>query len=111
MRQYKLRWIGPFIGVLYLTAPLIGTVGYVMTAVTLYTVTLPYTKSLVPWLTLPTFLIIAFAMGVFGLFLFYKFVFPSYYAFITKEQYIHDNPMQRDLALIKKKLGIEEDNN
>jgi hypothetical protein len=84
-------------------------IGYIMNAATLYAVTLPYTRDVMPWLTMPVFFGIVLLLGSAGLFVFYKFVFPSYYEFVTKQQYIHENPMQKDLALIKKKLGIEED--
>jgi hypothetical protein len=85
-----------------MTAPLIGVVGYAMGAITMYTVVLPYIKPILPWLTLPLFFLVLVGVGTVVLMLFYKFVYPSYYAFLNKQVYIHENPMQADLALIKK---------
>ncbi len=89
-----------------MTAPLVGMIGYAMGAVTMYTVVMPYIKPVFPWLTLPLFFVILLVAGSLLLVLFYKFVYPSYYAFLNKQVYVHDNPIQRDLSMIKDKLGI-----
>ncbi len=41
----------------------------------------------------------------------YIWIYPAHIAFTTSQAYIHNNPMARDLKLIKERLGIEEDNN
>ena len=111
LKQYdikQLKWAGSFIGVLYLVAPLIGMAGYVMTAITMYTVLIPYMKASFAWMTLPLFFLFLIVIVIVVLLLFFKFVYPSYYAFLNRQMYIHKNPIQKDLQLIKEKLGIKE---
>jgi hypothetical protein len=107
-KQYNIKGIGTFINVLYLTAPILGIVMSIVNAITFYAVVNEYLHKIVPWLSLPLFIGLLMVGGLVLLLLFYKFIYPSYYAFLNKQTYIHENPMQRDLDLIKKKLGIEE---
>jgi len=108
-RQYNIKGIGTFINVLYLTAPMLGMVMYIINATTFYAVAFPYIHKYIAWLNLPIFLAFLILGILIMLLIFYKFVYPSYYAFLNKQTYMHQNPMQRDLDLIKKKLGIEDD--
>lgn len=108
-KQYKIKGIGSFINVLYSTSPLLGIVMYIVNATTFYAVAFPYIHKYVSWLSLPIYLICLVVGVIVLLILFYKFVYPSYYAFLNKQTYMHDNPMQKDLDKIKKKLGIEDD--
>jgi heme/copper-type cytochrome/quinol oxidase subunit 1 len=108
LKQHKVKGIGNFIHVLYLTTPLFGAVSYIMGAITMYTVILPWTKVWMPWLSMPLFLGICFVACSILVLMFYCFVYPSYMAFQNKQQYIHENPIQKDLALIKTKLGIKD---
>lgn len=101
--------LGAFINVLYLTMPLFGILAYGISAMTLYTVNIEWIRNNIKWLSIPVY---AGAIIVFCLLLMllnYIFIYPSYYAFLNKQTYKHNNPMQRDLKLIKQKLGIEED--
>ncbi len=41
----------------------------------------------------------------------YIWIYPAHIAFTSRQAYIHDNPIAKDLKLIKEKLGIEENNN
>jgi len=106
LKQHQLKWIGSFINVLYLTTPLLGMVAYVMNAVTMYTVIMPYIKPVVPWLTMPVFFTILFICFLLMLAGFYKFILPGYLAFQNKQQYIHKNPIQKDLLLLKLRMDI-----
>jgi hypothetical protein len=103
-KQHRIKGIGAVIGVFYLVAPLIGFFGYAMTAITMYTVVLPYTRQYIPWLTFQLFALIGAILLATGMLLFYKFVYPSYYAFLMKQQYIHQNPMQEDMQTVKREL-------
>jgi hypothetical protein len=109
-KQRDVRGIGAFINVLYLTAPMIGMVAYVMSAITMYTVIKPYLNYWFPWMSIGVFFAILFVAFLVALLIFYKFIYPSYWAFQNRQVYIHKNPMQKDLELIKKKLGIEDEN-
>lgn len=109
LKQYNIKWIGTFINLLYTTAPMLGIVMYFINAITFYAVASPSIIKIFPWFNLPIFLIAIFSGVIILLLVFYKFIYPSYYAFINKQSYIHENPIQRDLALIKKHLGINDE--
>jgi hypothetical protein len=108
LQQHNIKWIGPLIHVLYLTTPMFGVAGYTMSAITMYTVLLPYLKPIAPWLTAPVFFGSCFMLCIILIFCFYKFVYPSYMTFQNKQEYSHNSLLARDLAKIKKRLGIEE---
>ena len=83
---------------------------------TFYTVQQVNIHRFIRWMTFPWFILFVVLIGLLVLFVFYKFVYPSYYAFLNKQTYIHENPMQKDLAKIlkrqdkiMKKLGLEDD--
>ena len=105
-KQHDIKFVGAFVNILYLTMPLFGIVAYAMSAVTLYTVTLPYTKPLMPWFNLYIFFGILIVVCFIAMFIFYKLMYPSYLAFVNKKSYIHNNPIRKDLEKIKKKLEI-----
>jgi hypothetical protein len=108
-KQYNIKGIGTFINVLYLTAPMLGIVMYIINATTFYAVAFPYIHKYVSWLSLPIFLLFLILGVLVLLLVFYKFIYPSYFSFLNRQTYIHDNPIQKDLAKIKKNLGIEDD--
>ena len=107
VKQYNLKGIGIFVNVFYLTAPLLGMVMYFVNAMTFYTVASPQIHKVFPWVNLVVFLAALIVSMVLLMVIFYMFVYPSYYAFLNKQTYIHENPMQEDLRKIKTKLGIE----
>jgi glycerol-3-phosphate acyltransferase PlsY len=109
-KQYNVKGIGTFINVLYLTAPILGIAMYFVNAMTFYTVAQSYIHKYASWVNLAVFLILLVCAMLVLVFIFYKFVYPSYYAFLNKQTYIHENPIQRDLKAIKEKLGIKDDN-
>lgn len=109
LQQHNIKGIGMIISVLYLTSPLIGIGMYVVNAMTFYTVASYNIHKIFPWMNLFWFLLIlAFTMIVL-LLIFYVLVYASYQAFINKQAYIHNNPIEKDLKAIKKKLGIADD--
>ena len=114
-KQYNLKWIGSFLNVLYMASPLLGIAVSVIECGTFYTVQRAGIHQLVPWMSFPIFISMVILLGLVVLFIFYKFVYPSYYAFVNKQTYMHQNPMQKDLAellakqkKIMKRLNIEE---
>jgi phosphoglycerol transferase MdoB-like AlkP superfamily enzyme len=106
-KQHNLKWVGALFNVLYLTMPIFGIVAYAMSAMTLYTVTLPYTKPIMPWLNVPIFFSVVLVICALAMYVNYKFIYPSYFSFLNKQTYIHNNPMMEDLQKIKKKLEID----
>ena len=94
--------------------PLFGIVAYTMSALTLYTVTLPYTKPIMSWLNPQIFMGFIFLLCLFAMFVNYKFLYPSYFKFLNQQTYAHENPALEKLKVIEenqnkimKKLGIE----
>ena len=108
-KQYHIKGIGSFLNVLYLTSPLFGMGMYLIQTATFYAVVSDKIKTYAAWLSFPLFFSLIVIAGFILLFLFYKFVYPSYYAFLNRQTYIHQNPMQEDLAKIKKHLGITDE--
>lgn len=108
MKQYHIPKIGAFIHVLYLTMPLLSVGAYTMSAITMYTVLLPYLKPVVPWLSAPVFFGFAILLCVILVVIFYCFVYPSYMTFQNRQEYSHNSLLRKDLEKIKEKLGIEE---
>ena len=104
------KYIGAFVNVLYLTMPLLGIMAYGISALTLYTVNINWIKDNISWLSIPVYFVMIIIFCLLLMLLNYKYLYPSYYAFLNKQAYIHNNPIQKDLALIKKKLEISEDN-
>jgi hypothetical protein len=108
LKQYHVGRIGAFIHVLYLTMPLFGAISYTMSAITMYTVLLPYLKPSAPWLSAPLFFGICICLAVVTVLLFYKFVYPSYMSFQNKQEYSHNSLLRKDLEKIKQKMGIND---
>lgn len=94
-KQRKIKGVGEFFNVLYLTLPIISLFGYVGIALTTYAT---FVVTYIPWLSLPVFLAVAIAVALFAMFLFWKFVYLAYF----------NNPIGQDVAKIKKKLDIED---
>ena len=105
------KYIGAFVNVLYLTMPLLGIMAYGISALTLYTVNINWIKNNISWLSIPVYFVLIIIFCLLLMLLNYKYLYPSYYAFLNKQAYIHNNPIQKDLKLIKEKLGINEENN
>jgi hypothetical protein len=105
-KQYNIKGVGSSIYTLYLAAPMIGIFMYIINAFTFYVVA---RDKYFPWINPPLFILFACVGLILLLFVFFKFVLPSYISFINRQSYIHNNPIQMDLAKIKKKLGIEDD--
>jgi hypothetical protein len=108
-KQKHIPYIGAFINVLYLTIPLFSVIAYGMSAATLYTVANYYIKQVIPWFSLPVFIVLIVITGALLLWLNYKYLYPSYYTFVNKQTYEHNNPIRRDLKQIKDKLGIKDE--
>jgi hypothetical protein len=103
------KYIGAFVNVLYLTMPLLGIMAYTISALTLYTVNINWIRSNISWLSIPVYFVLIIIFCLLLMLLNYKYLYPSYYTFLNKQAYIHNNPIQKDLALIKKAMNINEE--
>lgn len=113
MRQSNLpvigKYLGAFINVLYLTMPLFGILAYGISAMTLYTVNMNWIKDYISWLSIPIFFALIVACCLLLMLINYKYLYPSYYEFLNRQVYKHNNPIQKDLELIKERLGIKDE--
>ena len=94
-----------------MSLPIFGVATNVMEAGTFYGVQKQNIHHLMPWMSFQLFLALIIILGLGLLLIFYKFIYPSYYKFLNEQTYKHENPMQKDLALIKKHLGIKDEDN
>jgi hypothetical protein len=114
-KQYNVKWIGSFINVLYLTAPIIGIGTSALNAATFFAVVQFYIHQFASWVTFPMFFAALIICVLLLLLIFYKFIYPSYYTFLNKQTYIHNNPAMEKLEeleanqlKIMKHLGLND---
>jgi hypothetical protein len=103
-KQYNVKGIGALINVFYTALPVFGVATNVMECGTFYGVQKANIHMYAPWLSFQLFLLSVIIIGVIILVGFYKFIYPSYYAFLNQQTYIHQSPVERDLTMIKKNL-------
>jgi uncharacterized membrane protein len=108
-KQHDIKGVGTFIHVLYMAAPMLGIVMYIINAVTFYTVAREHIINVLPWFSLGVFIIVLVVGVVVMLMIFYVFIYRSYYTFLNRQTYEHNNPIRKDLEMIKKRLGIKDD--
>lgn len=113
-KQRNIRWIGPFIDVLYLTMPLFGMISYCMMAITMYAVVRGYLLAALPWIKIWMFFLFLVVTCLCLLLIVYKFIYPSYFTFRNKQEYLHNNLLRqhlerqdKELKKIKDKLGVD----
>jgi hypothetical protein len=108
-KQYNVKGIGAFINVLYAALPIFGIATSIMEAGTFYGVQRVNIYRFAPWLSFEWFLAFVILLGLIIVAVFYKFIYPSYFAFINKQTYIHQNPMQQDLEQLKEDMKLIKD--
>lgn len=115
-KQYNIKWLGTFINLLFCASPLIGMMVSIMESGTFYGVQKSNIHKLAPWMSFPIFLVAVIIIGFIVMYLFYIIVYPAYQAFVNRQAYIHNNPIQKDLAkilvtqdIIRKRLNISDD--
>ena len=57
-----------------------------------------------PWMKIYIFYGFFLLVALFAMIIEYKFVYPSFYAFRSQQEYKHQSPLRSDLALCLKKL-------
>lgn len=106
IKQVRVSWLGAFVNLLYFASPIMGMVGYAISGATLYAVLYPTLNKWLPWISFGVFVLVAFVCIAILLVISYVVLYPSNLAFQNKQIYKHQNPIQRDLLLIKQKVGI-----
>jgi hypothetical protein len=105
LKQYKLGWIGGFKDILTMVIFYMSIISFTLVAVTAYNTGLrEWLLIYFPWMKIYIFYGILLAIAGIAMVLEYKFVYPSFYAFRSQQEYKHQSPLRADLALCLKKL-------
>lgn len=107
LKQYNLKWVGTFIYLLYLTAPLIGLIMTVVNSITFYAVVYPYIHKYVSWFSFPVFIICIVVVGLLLILGFFTFILKGYLEYLNKKTLT--NHIDERLDRIEKKLGIDDE--
>ena len=104
---------GPFLGAFKdlasRTMVYVSALSFFQVTATFYNTTLkPSFLQYVPWLSFWIYFLTLVVIVLLIMLFEYKFIVPSTYTFINRQEYIHENLIRKDLVLIKAKLGIEK---
>lgn len=81
VKQKNIPWLGAFLETFFSTLPFLSVISFVSITMVLYASARPYLLQYAPWMTLWLFLGIVVMLGITGMWLVYKFVLPSIWAF------------------------------
>ena len=105
LRQYKLGWVGGFKDILTMVIFYMSIISFTLVAVTAYNTGLrEWLLIYFPWMKIYIFYGFFLLVALFAMVIEYKFVYPSFYAFRSQQEYKHQSPLRSDLALCLKKL-------
>ena len=105
LKQYKLGWIGGFKDILTMVIFYMSIISFTLVAVTAYNTGLrEWLLIYFPWMKIYIFYGALLAVAGIAMIIEYKFVYPSFYAFRSQQEYKHQSPLRADLALCLKKL-------
>ncbi len=111
VRQYNFGpWLGGLKDLFSRTTLYISIINFILIAITAYEVTL---KSLilqyVPWMSFWVYFLTLVAIVLLVMVLEFKFIVPSHYTFINKQEYEHQSLYAKDLKEIKERLKMIEE--
>lgn len=110
LKQYTLGWIGGFKDILTMVIFYMSIINFCLVAVTAYNTGLrEWLLVFFPWMKIYIFYGFLFLIALVAMIVEYKFVYPSFYAFRSQQEYKHQSPIQKDLAKCLKKLDIISD--
>lgn len=99
LKQYKLGWIGGFKDILTMVIFYMSIINFCLVAVTAYNTGLrEWLLIYFPWMKVYIFYGFLFLIALIAMIIEYKFVYPSFYAFRSQQEYKHQSPIQRDLS-------------
>ena len=106
LRQYTLGWIGGFKDILTMTIFYMSIINFCLVAITAYNTGLrEWLLVYFPWMKIYIFFGVLLLIALFAMIMEYKFVYPSFYAFRSQQEYKHKSPIQRDLAKCLEELN------
>lgn len=110
LRQHNLgSSIGGLKDIVMRTMFYVTALNFIMLVVTSYSVSLrDFMGNYVGWFSFPVFLgILVFILFV-AIIIEYKFILPSQWNFVNKQQYEHESPIKKDMEEIKDRLTAME---
>ena len=111
MKQYN---SGPLLGGLKelasRTMTYVSFINFTLMAITAYEVSLrTFFHQYIPWMSFALYFSLLILLVIVAMVIEYKFIIPSHYTFLNKQEYQHQSLLARDLQLIKEHLGIKDE--
>ena len=101
LRQYKLGWVGGFKDILTMVIFYMSIISFTLVAVTAYNTGLrEWLLIYFPWMKIYIFYGVLLIVAAVAMVVEYKFVYPSFYAFRSQQEYKHQSPLRADLAKV-----------
>lgn len=105
LKQHILPWVGGFKDILTMVIFYMSIINFCLVAITAYNTGLrEWLLVYFPWMKLYIFFGVILLIALIAMVLEYKFVYPSFYAFRSQQEYKHQSPLRDDLAKCLKKL-------
>lgn len=104
MKQKNIPWLGAFLETFFTTLPFLSIVSFLAIIMVLYSEARPYLLQYAPWMTLWLFLVIIAVVGVFGMWLVYRFVLPSIWTFRGRQMFDRENQLVNKIESIESLL-------
>jgi hypothetical protein len=108
MKQKNIPWLGAFMESFFMTLPIFSIFSTIAIIIVLYTNIQPYLIQYVPWITLWSFMGILMVFGLTGMFVMYKFVLKSIWAFRGKQTNSNEDRLERIETMLKELVEKKE---
>ena len=106
VKQYNFGpWLGGFKDLFSRTMLYISIINFILIAITAYDVTLrSFVLQYLPWISFWIYLVILIGVVLLAMVLEFKFIIPSHYTFLNKQEFEHQNLIRKELEDIRKEL-------
>ena len=105
LKQYKLGWVGGFKDILTMVIFYMSMISFSLIVITAYNTGLrDWLLIYFPWMKIYIFFGVFLLIALFAMIIEYKFVYPSFYAFRSQQEYKHQSPLRKDLNKCLEKL-------
>ena len=106
-KQYNLGpWLGGLKDLASRAIFYLSLLNFVQISATFYYITLkPSYQQTIPWVNFGLYFGILLSLVLIVMFLEYKFVIPSMYTFLNRQEYLHQNLIRKDLKGVGARLG------
>ena len=105
IKQRHIPGIGALVDSLFSCLPFISFINFVFIAIVTYSEIHPYLKTNIPWMQMWSFLLLLTAATLILMFVVYKFVLPSLWAFRGQQMFGFESKVLDELRVIKDKLA------